>query len=458
MHICNQIAGFSLTDTDRIRKSLGKKDIKILQPYKEQFIKGCNKYGLEEKDSNAWWEIMVGCSDYIFNKSHSISYSFITYYCAYLKANYPHEFYTALMSVRAMTEQPKKWATKAPEYVNEAKYFGIEFSPPDINNSEREFKITKDKIYFGLASIKGLGEKVCTLIINERGEESYNSIWDFVQRTNLDTGTIQALTHAGALDSFGYKRESILENLDAIANYHKDIINYNEHILKQKERVIYNDKTEILKNELEELLKTAKASYKFYKKDTSLMSQKDIFLLDKANLTTLNPSEIYEEEWKNELLQYVGIRKLPPLKDKSFPQQPVLANRINDKLSLKEIILQAEHIGCYLTKHPARIIYPETTELDSLEEGSFEEVAGVIIESRIINTKNGQEMAIITINDSSNTAKAVIFPREYYKLKKTDIVLSEGSIVKIYGEIKKIEPIIDIAVKTISIYNRSINE
>ena len=73
MHICNQIAGFSLTDTDRIRKSLGKKDIKILQPYKERFVKGCSKYGLEEKDSNTWWEIMVGCSDYIFNKSHSVN-------------------------------------------------------------------------------------------------------------------------------------------------------------------------------------------------------------------------------------------------------------------------------------------------------------------------------------------------------------------------------------------------
>ncbi len=100
-----------------------------------------------------------------FNKAHSVSYSVLTYVTAYLKANYPVEFFTALMSTRSKTLQPKTWAIKAPEYINEAKHFNVDIYPPDINRSGFEFTIHDNEIYFGLNAIRDVGSTAAKFII-----------------------------------------------------------------------------------------------------------------------------------------------------------------------------------------------------------------------------------------------------------------------------------------------------
>lgn len=457
MQICSEIAGYSLKEADDIRRAMGKKKKKVLVPYKKSFLKGFRNYGLSEKDGEKWWDILMGFSDYGFNKSHSVVYSLTSYICAYLKANYPAQFFTALMTIRSAVEQPKNWAQKAPQFNKEAKTMGVYFLPPDINLSSTGFKIIDKHSYFGFSSIRQIGTKLSDMIIEERDKNGkYNTIWDFVERTSISTSALSALTIAGALDCFGFSRQSILDNIQEVAYFHKKVKEFNEHVVKQKERKSQNILTSVLKEELDILIKEAKNQYKHYKKDVSMMSQKDIFLLEKKNINSLDPTIDYEQDFKNELKVYANLRKLPELKDKEFPIRPTL--RKATKLTLQETIDEAKYIGCFLTdNHPAEILFPDCDKINQVAEGEYHEIAGAIIEADIKTTRNGGRMAILQIGDGTEIAKAVVFPNVYSKLTRNKISFEEFSIVKIGGYIKSVEPEIEITVRAMA-EHRSIDE
>lgn len=184
-----------------------------------------------------------------FNKAHSVSYSFLTYISAYLKAHHPVEFFTALMSTRSKTLQPKSWALKAPEYVQEASKFGVEVLPPSVNQSSFEFTIVGNQIYFGLNAIRDVGKTAAKAIIKARGDVPFSSIEDFLNRVNLqkvNTKVFDALIKAGAFDRMGYDRSSLLENTSAVYKYIKDVEDYKQRKIDFLARENHNNTVEPL--------------------------------------------------------------------------------------------------------------------------------------------------------------------------------------------------------------------
>ena len=160
MRIANKLGGFSMADADVLRKSMGKKLHHIMAQYREQFIKGATKNGIDKETAEEIFERMQYFGGYGFNKSHATAYAMVSYQTAYLKAKYPVEYMTALMtSSRANID-------KVAEYVEECRRLNITVLPPDINLSGIDFSVDGDKMCFGLGAIKNVGDKAIESILS----------------------------------------------------------------------------------------------------------------------------------------------------------------------------------------------------------------------------------------------------------------------------------------------------
>jgi len=366
-----------------------------------------------------------------FNKAHSVSYSVLTYVTAYLKANYPVEFFTALMSTRSKTLQPKTWAVKAPEYINEAKHFGVDIFPPDINRSSFEFTIHNNEIYFGLNAIRDVGGTAAKYIISARGNTPFKDIWDFINRVNtqkVNTKVFQGLVKAGAFDKLGYVRSELLENVDSIYSYLKDIEEFNQRKLDIIERNKRNEeilplieKRNFLRNEL------VKAKRKLIKSPDDIQLQNKITQLEEDLLP----------------LEEMELKKAVDLKEKELPDLPTF-NRVKTvPINLKEILDQASYIGCYIGGHPLHMTNIDREDLESVEENFRYKVAGVVLSQKILNTKTGKKMAILEIDDSTKAAEIVVFPQKYeeyatLQIEEGDIIIAEVKVESIEPDIKLI--------------------
>ena len=239
-----------------------------------------------------------------FNKAHSVSYSMLTYISAYLKTHYPLEFFTSLMSVRSKTLQPKHWASKAPEYINEAKHFGVEINPPSVNQSSFEFTIANDEIYFGLNAIRDVGVTAARSVIKARQRTPFKSILDFVSRVNLqkvNTKVFEALVKAGAFDKMGYLRSELLENVEPIYTYLKNLEDY-----KQREIDVRLRDTE--NNRAIPLIERRNFLRKEVKKIENRISK------DKVKEGDAEAHGLYTEELQP--LEEMGLKRKPSLKEK----------------------------------------------------------------------------------------------------------------------------------------------
>lgn len=361
-----------------------------------------------------------------FNKAHSVSYSVLTYVTAYLKANYPVEFFTALMSTRSKTLQPKTWAVKAPEYINEAKHFGVDIFPPDINRSSFEFTIHNNEIYFGLNAIRDVGSTAAKYIINARGNTPFKDIWDFINRVNtqkVNTKVFQGLVKAGAFDKLGYVRSELIQNVDSIYSYLKDTDEYHQRKLdiiernKENERLLpLIEHRNFLRNEIIKLKK------KVIKNPNDLEIQ-----------TKLNQ---YEEELQP--LEEMEMKKLVELKEKELPIKPEF-NRVKEvPISITEVLDQANYIGCYIGGHPINLTNIERTNLDEVEDSFRYRIAGIILSQRIINTKTGKKMAVLEIDDSTSSAELVIFPHMFEGF--SSLQFEEGDIIIADVKVDETEP------------------
>ena len=235
MQIVQSIGGFSLGEADVIRRAMGKKDIKYMKEKAEQFANGAVAKGLPRKKAVELFQLIEKFAGYGFNKSHSAAYAMIGYQTAYIKAHYPKEFYTALLSI----ENSEKNFDKVAKYIASASKFNITISNPDINTSGFDFELKGNTIYYGLSAIKGVGSGA-EVVINNRGE-GYKNFEDFVNKTiinpkkievevkgkkvlkaqKLNKRVFEGLVIAGALDSFGYSRKALLDNATAILKVKK---------------------------------------------------------------------------------------------------------------------------------------------------------------------------------------------------------------------------------------------
>jgi DNA polymerase-3 subunit alpha len=214
MQIASILAGFNMTQADDLRKAMGKKIASEMQKMRQFFIDGCAKEsGISETEANRLFDLIDYFAGYGFNRSHSAAYALITYRTAYLKANYPVEFMSALLtSERDNTD-------KVVEYVKETEAMGIKVLPPDINSSKAQFSVINDHtIRYGLLAVKNVGSSAIDSIVEQRESGGvYKSIFDFCLRVDLRLNNhkvVESLIKSGSLDSFRVKRAQLMAVLD----------------------------------------------------------------------------------------------------------------------------------------------------------------------------------------------------------------------------------------------------
>ncbi len=201
MLLSQKLAGFTKGQADMLRKAMGKKKKKLLDELYPKFIDGGEKNGHPKETLDKIWKDWEAFASYAFNKSHSTCYAFVAFQTAYLKANYPAEFMSAVLT---NSKSDIKTLTK---YLRECKKMGIEVLGPCVNESQSDFSPNKEgKIRFGLSALKGVGEGPVEAIIGERNNAgAFNGIFDMVRRLDLRTVNkrcFESLAYGGGFDSF----------------------------------------------------------------------------------------------------------------------------------------------------------------------------------------------------------------------------------------------------------------
>ncbi|PZQ91699.1 MAG: DNA polymerase III subunit alpha [Leifsonia xyli] len=209
MAIAQRVAGFSLGQADILRRAMGKKKKSELDKQYEGFSGGMMERGFSETAVKALWEILLPFSDYAFNKAHSAAYGVLSYWTAYLKAHYPAEYMAALLT--SVGDARDKLAM----YLGECRRMGIQVLPPDVNESIGFFAAVGEDIRFGLGAVRNVGFGVVDQIRAAReAKGAFVSFHDFLRKvplTALNKRTIESLIKAGAFDSLGTTRRSLIE-------------------------------------------------------------------------------------------------------------------------------------------------------------------------------------------------------------------------------------------------------
>jgi len=342
-----ELAGYSWEEADKFRKAVGKKIPEEMAAQKEKFIKGVIKNGQTKKFADNLWKLFEPFQSYGFNKAHAASYGMVAYQTAYMKANYPVEFMTALLTAESSDKD------KVSQAVNECKRMKINVLPPDINESDEGFKIVEDRkslngkaIRFGLDAIKNVGDAAISAIVSVRKKGSFVSFADFLKRVDarkVNKRVLESLIKVGALSNFG-SRKYLLSEIDEIR---KKVLRFKEN-----------------------------------SKQRGLFKPEDMRKKMSGGTTEENnsPSEFDEEELGKLEKELLGL---------SLSSKPI-----------SEILGQLTGVA------NKRIV-----EINEDLEDSDVTIAGIIKDIRIIVTRrSGQEMAFVKIEDASGIIDIVVFP------------------------------------------------
>ncbi|MDE1920987.1 MAG: DNA polymerase III subunit alpha [Candidatus Omnitrophica bacterium] len=214
MQIASVMAGFNMTQADDLRKAMGKKIASEMQKMRSFFIDGCAKTSLMPgPQADQLFDLIDYFAGYGFNRSHSAAYALITYRTAYLKANYPVEYMTALLT------SEKDNTDKVVEYIKECASLGIDVLPPDVNHSYAQFTVEKNKaVRYGLLAVKNLGAGAIESVVQARREGgAFASVFDFCGRVDLRLNNhkvLESLIKCGAFDVFKCRRSQMMAVLD----------------------------------------------------------------------------------------------------------------------------------------------------------------------------------------------------------------------------------------------------
>lgn len=198
MKISSAIAGYTLGQSDILRRAMGKKKVEVMAEQRTLFLEGAKKGNFDEHKAGELFDLMAYFAGYGFNKSHSAAYALIAYQTAYLKSNYPAEFMSCLISLES--SNPDAMVT----YLDEAKSMGLTIIQPDINKSAIQFSVVDGAIVFGLQGIKNVGQTALEEIMCQREKKLFVDVLDFCIRVDLRTvnkRVIESLICAGAFDS-----------------------------------------------------------------------------------------------------------------------------------------------------------------------------------------------------------------------------------------------------------------
>lgn len=411
MNISVEMCGFSKGESDsRIRKPVAKKKIKMLTeqvfPWEDgreetiydHWMNGAERNGYERKTAQRIWDDVLEFASYAFNKSHSAGYAILVMQTAWLKAHYPHEYMAAVLtSYTGKTE-------KITHYVSACRHDGIPVLPPDVNESGREFTATAEGVRFGLAGIRGVGEGVADAIIAERRRGgAFKNLHDFVDRVDSSQANrrvIEALIKAGAFDSTGYPRRQLMGFVD--------------------------------KENPENIIDAAAKRQK--ERSTGQVSFFDILGDVAGSGFEVTVPEPDGQEWDRHM-KLQAEREVLGIYVSDHPLRPYeYALSKAREYSLAQIDTGVEQ----------EIANGETVNVE-IPEGKQFWFAGMVsaVSKRV--TKNGDPMAIVTLEDMEGEATIVIFPKTYKECEQylrgetdpeTGAVLSDA-FIRVHGKIER---------------------
>lgn len=215
MFIAQKVASYTMGKADALRKAMGKKKLEVLEAEYKGFYEGMTANGFSEGAVKALWDTILPFAGYAFNKSHAAGYGLVSYWTAYLKANYPAEYMAGLLTSVGDDKD------KAAVYLADCRRLGITVLPPDVNESVQNFASVGDDIRFGLGAIRNVGANVVASLINTRTEKGkYADFSDYLNKIDIaacNKKVTESLVKAGAFDSLGHPRKGLfLVHTDAV--------------------------------------------------------------------------------------------------------------------------------------------------------------------------------------------------------------------------------------------------
>ena len=365
MQIVRDLAGYTLGGSDVLRRAMSKKKDYVMKAERQRFVygdideggsvPGCIRNGISEEVANKIYDEMIDFAKYAFNKSHAAAYAIVSFQTAYLKYYYPVEYMAAMMtSVMGVL-------SKLAIYIQECKSMGIKILPPDINQAEAGFTASDRSIRYGLSAIKGIGRNVIDDIVRERRSRGpYKDLHDFVERLadkDINKRTLENLIKAGSLDSFGLTRKQMMY-------IHADVM----------ESVNSNKKTAMI-GQLSIL---------------DLLGEEDKrqFQVRVPDVGEYDPDTLYAYE-KEITGIYISGHPLDEYKD-------VLDKNVT-ATSADFAIDEEGHVN--------------------IKDNEAAVIGGIIENVTPKNTRTGQAMAFVTLEDLVGTVEILLFPKTYMQAK-----------------------------------------
>jgi DNA polymerase-3 subunit alpha len=356
MSVARELAGYSWLEADMLRKAMGKKIPEVMAAEKDKLMKGFLEYGkLSQATADKLWHLIEPFAAYGFNKAHAASYGRVAYQTAYMKANYPVEYMSAVLTADSGD------VDKISESIHECERMGIEVLPPDINESFADFSVVpgRQTIRFGLTTIKNFGEGISEAIIEERKQHGkFASLQDFLTRVknrNLNKKSLEALIMVGAFDSMG-ERGHLLANVDLMLSFNREQVAAAESAQDSLFGIGGNSVSNLS-------LHDAPAATKAEK----LIWEKDLLGIYVSG----HPLDDYEAE----------VVKRPRI--------GTILNAVRNKEEIAVVRLKGELV-----------------------------TTGMIVSVRELITKKGDKMAFVVLGDQHDTIEMVAFPSTYLEQKE----------------------------------------
>ena len=372
MRIASDLAGFSMGEADMLRKAMGKKDASVMQDQRERFVKGAIERKIPKRKATKIFDLMEYFAGYGFNKSHSTTYALLAYQTAYLKANYPWYFMASLLTIERQNSD------KLALYLGECRDMDVPILPPDINESGLHFIVTDRGVRFGLTAIKNVGESAMASIVKSRDEDgritSLNRLCEDVDLRLVNKRVLESLAKAGAFDSLV---ESELRM--PVAEIRARLVAATDQAMEHGSR-----------------------------------RQRD---RDRGQTELFSESDAGETSG--------GALRLPEASPWTEAQQ---------------LGFEKEALGFYLSGHPIDRFAEELQasgikRIGELTSGEASvSVAGIISNRRVLTTRKGKPMAVVTLEDRGGSLEAVVFPDAYTKyarlLEPETLVVARGRLEK----------------------------
>ncbi|HUF53486.1 MAG TPA: DNA polymerase III subunit alpha [Dehalococcoidia bacterium] len=393
--IAQKFAGYTLGEADIMRKAMGKKIRSIMAKQEQKFMEGAAAKGYSEADARAIFRLIEPFAGYAFNKAHSVSYGIIAYQTAYLKANYPEEYMTAVLMMAGTHE-------RIAEAYGECVRLGIHLLQPDVNASESNFSLqTPDDapstaataalrtgtkaIRYGLARVKNVGEGVCESIIEARNAGGpFKSLDDFFERVDskvLNKRALECLVKAGAFDALA-ERAALLASLDKLVTYAQN-------------------------------------------------------------------TQAQKASGQTSLFDLMGD-------DEPAVQGPQL-EPVREATQQQKLTWEKELLGIYLSEHPfadaaeklSALLDCSIVELSSEFAGRDVTIGGVITSTRSLNTRDGRSFLAAEIEDQTGSIEITVWPET---LEATHDLWTAGTVLVVNARVKQRDDRLSVAVNKAVVY------